>query len=103
MASRRHQVSCEPSGLSIKNQRALAAWKDPRDYSIERLVLLHSGFLFAEPNFIQGMSRILDFGVTINQYNASLTPEEADTTAIYSDWLAVGDDLRLAIKITISP
>lgn len=55
-------------------------------------------FLITRPSFTEGMSRIVDFGGTLNIYNESETPEEADSLAIYSDWKAIGDDLRSAIN-----
>ena len=54
-------------------------------------------FLFAEPDFISGMCRVLDLGSTLNEYNASLTPEQADLRASRSDWIVVGQDLRSAM------
>jgi hypothetical protein len=50
-------------------------------------------FLCARPSFIEGMSRILDFGGALNEYNRSLTPEQADYLALYADWRLVGMDL----------
>ncbi|SLM31923.1 conserved hypothetical protein [Desulfamplus magnetovallimortis] len=50
--------------------------------------------LFARPGFLSGMSRVLDISGTLNQYNCSGTPEEADRKAIMSDWGAVGLDLQ---------
>lgn len=58
-------------------------------------VLLHSGFLFSEPSFMQGVGRILDFGHTLSAHNYSPTPNDADFMALYSDWLAIGDDFRI--------
>jgi hypothetical protein len=53
--------------------------------------------LYAEPNFVSGVARVLDIGATLHQFNYSDTPEEADIEALRSDWEAVGDDLRAAI------
>ncbi len=58
----------------------------------------YTGFLYARPSFYEGMGRLLDFGNHLNQYNSSISPEQADALALYADWLAVGDDLRLAIE-----
>ena len=55
-------------------------------------------YLFARPSVLGGMARILDFGGTLNEYNTSSSPEQADTLALWSDWLAVGDDLRWAFN-----
>ena len=54
-------------------------------------------FLFANPSFIEGMARVLDLGTTLNEYNTSLTPEEADHEAMASDWKAVASDLKAAM------
>jgi len=54
--------------------------------------------LFAEPNFISGMSRVLDMGLTLNEFNYTRTPDEADKVAIFSDWLAVGADIFQAME-----
>jgi len=56
------------------------------------------GFLFARPSFLEGVSRIFDLADTLNEYNGSVTPEEADYLALLSDWQTVGDDLRSAIS-----
>lgn len=58
----------------------------------------YSFFLFARPSFSEGTARILDFGDTLTEYNRSKTPEEADFNALFSDWCAVGDDLRTAMS-----
>lgn len=50
--------------------------------------------LFAVPNFFRGMARAFDMGSTLNVYNTSKNDKEADAKAIYSDWSAVGDDMR---------
>ena len=55
-------------------------------------------FLFAQPSFASGLSRLVDFGCTFDHYNISRTPAEADTRAAVSDWLSVGDDLQAAIN-----
>ncbi len=54
--------------------------------------------LLARPSFLEGIARLFDFGNTLSQYYFNepdvLTPQEADALAIYSDWQAVGDDMR---------
>ena len=54
-------------------------------------------FLCARPSFVEGASRILDFGSTLNEYNRSLTSEQADYLALRADWRLVGMDLARAI------
>ena len=55
-------------------------------------------FLFARPSFLGGAAALVDFGNTLFVYNESVTPEQADYFAMKSDWVAVGNDLRRAIK-----
>lgn len=57
-----------------------------------------STFLFARPSFIEGISRVIDLGVTIQIYNDSKTEKEADLKAIKKDWEAVGQDIFSAVK-----
>lgn len=54
--------------------------------------------LYAEPSFFEGWARLFDPAGTLNQYNTSSSPEEADRKAIFSDWIAVGKDMRTAIN-----
>ena len=56
-----------------------------------------STFLFAEPTFLSGVARIFDFAGSLNEYNHSLTPEQANRIALRNDWEAVGDALRTAV------
>ncbi len=55
-------------------------------------------FLFAKPSFVEGASRIFDFGITLNEYNGSVSEEMADHIALYMDWAMVGDSLRKAMS-----
>ena len=54
--------------------------------------------LFARPSFFEGMSRVLDLGTTLQEYNTMETEQEADIEALKNDWRAVGDDLKFSIK-----
>lgn len=56
-----------------------------------------STFLFAEPSFAEGMARVLDLFGTLNEYNASPTPQHADARALGADWYAVGQTIRDAM------
>lgn len=58
-----------------------------------------SDLLFARPSFWEGVARVLDLGGTLNIYNESKTPEEADRTALQSDFAMVGKDINKAMKI----
>lgn len=55
-------------------------------------------YLFAEPSFAEGLSRILDLGATLQVYNDSDSIDEADLKALSNDWQAVGSDILSAIK-----
>ena len=59
---------------------------------------LRAFYMFARPSALGGMARILDFGGTLNEYNTANSPQQADTLALWSDWLAVGDDMWSAIR-----
>lgn len=54
--------------------------------------------LVVQPSFTRGMARLVDVFGTLNQYNFSSTPEEADNDAMLSDWLAVKADIMRAMK-----
>jgi hypothetical protein len=41
---------------------------------------------------------MLDFGNTLTNFNQFPTAEQADRIALQQDWLAVGDDLRQALR-----
>lgn len=56
-----------------------------------------SDFLYASPSFLEGIARIMDFANALNEYNSSLTPQEADAAAIRMDWEMVGQDFRSAV------
>ena len=54
----------------------------------------YSDLLFARPSFLEGAARVLDLGSTLNEYNSSLTPEQADHLALRNDLQRVGGDAR---------
>lgn len=58
--------------------------------------------LFARPSFLEGVARLFDFGGTLNEYNRLDTPEDPDLLALRSDWEALGQDYRTALKSVIS-
>ena len=45
-----------------------------------------------------GIGKLFDFSGSYEKYNASDTGEDADTKAIFLDWLAVGEDLEYALN-----
>lgn len=57
-----------------------------------------SDFLFARPSFFEGVARVIDLGNTLNEYNSSKTPAEADARALKADWDCVGKSIRDAMK-----
>lgn len=52
-----------------------------------------------KPSFLIGVARILDITVSLSSRERSYKPnsEYEDFYAIYSDWKAVGDDIKGAI------
>lgn len=57
-----------------------------------------TGFLYARPSLVEGIARLIDFGNTLEAYNSSLSPDQADFLALASDWYVIGDDLRGAMN-----
>ena len=57
-----------------------------------------TSFLFANPSFLEGIARVIDLGSTLDEYNRSLTPEQADYFAIRSDWELIGEDIFTTIE-----
>lgn len=57
-----------------------------------------TGRLFATPSLTEGVGRVFDLFGTHDIYNEDLTPTEADSKALYSDWASVGDHLISAAK-----
>jgi hypothetical protein len=55
-------------------------------------------FLCARPSFLEGMSRVLDFGNCLNEYNGAPTGAQADYLAISGDWRLIGLDWNEAIR-----
>ena len=56
-----------------------------------------SCFLCAQPSFVEGLARIFDFAGTLNEYNRSTAPAQADEVAIRNDWRLVGMDMQKAV------
>ena len=57
-----------------------------------------TGRLFANPSFVDGVSRAFDLLGNQDIYNEDASPEEADKKAIFSDWASVGDHLVSAAE-----
>ena len=54
-------------------------------------------YLFSRPTFLSGVGSLADLAGTAHEYNRWRTASESDAWALYSDWLAVGNDLWAAI------
>jgi hypothetical protein len=54
-------------------------------------------FLYARPSAIEGVGRILDFFGTMQTYNQSRSPEEADAHALRNDFRTIGQDIATAV------
>ena len=54
--------------------------------------------LFAAPSFLNGFSRALDLGGTLDVYNTDESEEKADSKALASDWKRVGEDIYEAME-----
>ena len=61
-----------------------------------------SDFLFARPSFIAGLGTAIDLGGTMEIFNESPSPEEADFLALRNDWCTVGKDIRNAMAQFVS-
>ncbi|MDF5718748.1 MAG: hypothetical protein PUP93_33995 [Rhizonema sp. NSF051] len=57
-----------------------------------------TSYLYAKPSLLEGISRLIDLGNTLQVYNTSPSDNQADALALYSDWLTVGNDLRNAMS-----
>lgn len=57
-----------------------------------------TNYLYANPSFVEGSARLLDLGGTMEEYNSSLSDDQADTIALTTDWLSVGNDMRNAMN-----
>lgn len=60
----------------------------------------YTDLLYARPSFAEGMARALDLGGTLNEYNRSMTGQQANDRALRSDFLAIGQDLGHALTDT---
>lgn len=57
-----------------------------------------TNFLFNQPSFLRGISRILDLGSTSNIYNSFDSDDRVDYRAVMSDWNMIGEDMRGAMN-----
>ena len=54
-------------------------------------------YLFATPSFAEGIARNIDLFGSMNVYNTSKSPEEADERAYREDVMALRKDMDVAI------
>lgn len=59
---------------------------------------LRTDFLVSRMSFLTGPGSILALFGNYYEYNRSSTEAEADVLALYSDWLNIGNDIRVAIE-----
>jgi hypothetical protein len=57
-----------------------------------------STFVFAVPTWADGAGRIMDIAGVFDDYNKVGTPEQADAFMLYLDWMAIGEDMKVAIR-----
>lgn len=65
---------------------------------VNRKYRSYSNILFSKSGFLKGMTRVLDLFGVVDKYNSSSTEKVADSKAIYSDWLTVGNDIRNVLE-----
>jgi len=58
----------------------------------------YSGFLYAEPSFLEGAGRVFDLGATMVNYNSSPTPALADALALRADHMALAADIAESMR-----
>ncbi len=58
----------------------------------------HTDFLFPTPQALYGIARLIDLGAQLDLYIESSGPAEADYLALYSDWMSIGKDFKMAIE-----
>lgn len=61
-------------------------------------MLEYTTYLYARPSFIEGIARILDFGNTLQVYNTSSGADDPDAWALATDWYAIGEDMKRAVR-----
>jgi hypothetical protein len=54
--------------------------------------------LYAKPSFWEGVSRLIDFSGSLNEYNYSESAGQDDSRALQSDWEFVGLDILKVMK-----
>ena len=62
------------------------------------ILFTRTGRLFANPSLSEGFGRAFDILGNQDIYNEDLTPQEADSKALFSDWASVGDHIISAAQ-----
>ncbi len=57
-----------------------------------------SDFLVASPSLHSGAARLFDFYGLYDEYNISPDEAQADSMAIFADWLIVGQDIQGSLE-----
>lgn len=55
--------------------------------------------LLTDRGFCQGIGSLVDFRGSLIRFKMSSTPEEADKSALQSDWEIVGEDFQHTIEV----
>ena len=69
---------------------------------IRPILLCMSDFLFARPSILEGVGRNLDLFGTMQVYNSSDTPAEADARAFMADLDALSKDAQTAYATLVA-
>ena len=56
--------------------------------------------LFAQPSFESGAARLVDLGGVFDKYNSRDSERQGDSRELGSDWAAIGEDIKVALKRT---
>ena len=51
-------------------------------------------FLVSSSSFFTGAGTVINLAGNFFDYNESLTPEQADTLALWNDWAMIGQDMQ---------
>lgn len=87
-----------PFYVLLKKDLIVIIWYQNNYLKFMGKISLETSYLYAVPNFLNGIAQTLDMGSTIVNYNGSDSPEDADFKALANDWKAVGKDLVFSMK-----
>ncbi len=59
---------------------------------------MSSDYLFVRPSLFRGFARTLDIYGSLDSYNWSGSPAEADARAMAIDWVIVGNEIAAAMN-----